>query len=195
MGEIKSAFEKAMEKVEKMGKPSEEELKRLQHLPAGNTLAAKYLNDEKFNFEAELAKHKGTGARPYIVEGALEIFLRNITLPHDEREKMLTGRALTGIRFIKENKKQLDGIYEHIKNIIGYYEQTRQHTFAQFKKDFETKIKENPQMLQQLSGRGGNVEAQLQMQFQDEWRRASQELDSKYEKALEEQKQMIQSIV
>jgi hypothetical protein len=195
MGEIKSAFEKAMEKVEKMGKPSEEELKRLQHFPAGNALAAKYLNDEKFNLDAELGKYKGSGARQYIIDGAMEIFLRNITLPHDEREKMLTGRALTGIRMIKENKKQLDTIFEHIKNIIGYYEQTRQHTFAQFKKDFETKIKESPQMLQQMAGRGGgSVEAQLQMQFQDEWRRASQELDSKYEKALEEQKQMITGV-
>lgn len=195
MGEIKSAFEKAMEKVEKMGKPSEEELKRLQYLPGGNALAARYLNDEKFNLDAELAKFKGSGARQYIIEGAMEIFLRNITLPHDEREKMLTGRALSGIRIIKENKKQLDPVFEHIKNIIGYYEQTRQHTFSQFKKEFETRIKENPQMLQQMAGRGGNVEAQLQMQFQDEWRRASQELDSKYEKALEEQKQMIGSIL
>jgi len=194
MGEIKSAFEKAMEKVEKMGKPSEDELKRLQNLPAGNALAAKYLNDDKFNLDAELMKYKGSGDRKYIIDGAMEIFLRNVTLPHDEREKILTGRSLTGIRTIKESKKQLDTIFEHIKNIIGYYEQTRQHTFAQFKKDFETKIKESPQMLQQMAGRGGNVEAQLQMQFQDEWRRVSQELDSKYEKALEEQKQMIQGI-
>ncbi len=194
MGEIKSAFEKAMEKVEKMGKPSEDELKRLQHMPAGNALAAKYLNDEKFNLDAELTKYKGSGARQYVIDGAMEIFLRNITLPHDEREKMLTSRALNGIRLIKENKKQLDPIYEHIKNIIGYYEQTRQHTFAQFKKDFEAKIKDSPQMLQQMTGRGGNVEAQLQMQFQDEWRHVSQDLDSKYEKALDEQKQQIKSV-
>jgi hypothetical protein len=194
MGEIKSAFEKAMEKVEKMGKPSESELQRLQHMPAGNALAAKYLNDDKFNLDAELAKYKGSVARQYLLEGAMEIFLRNITLPHDEREKMLTGRALAGIRLIKENKKQLDPVYEHIKNIIGYYEQTRQHTFAQFKKDFEAKIKDSPQMLQQMAGRGGNVEAQLQMQFQDEWRRMSQDLDSKYEKAMDEQKQLIKSI-
>ena len=194
MGEIKSAFEKAMEKVEKMGKPSEEELKRLEHLPTGNAVAARYLNDEKYNLEAEFNKYKGSGARTYILEGAIEIFLWNITLPHDEREKMLTSRSLSGIRILKENKKQLDTIYEHIKNIIGYYEQTRQHTFAQFKKDFEAKIKDSGAMLQQMASRGGNIETQIQMQFQDEWRRASQELDSKYEKALDEQKQLILGI-
>jgi len=194
MGEIKSAWEKAMEKVEKLGKPSEDELKRLEHIPAGNAIAAKYLNIEDFNIDAEITKYKGTGIRPYIIEGAMETFLRNITLPHSEREKYLTNRALGGIRIIKDNKKQLDAIYEHIKNIISYYEQTRQHTFAQFKKEFESKLKESGEMLQQMAGGNANIEAQLQMQFQDEWRRISQDLDSKYEKALDEQKQLINKV-
>jgi len=194
MGEIKSAWEKAMEKVEKLGKPSEDELKRLEHIPAGNAIAAKYLNIEDFNIDAEITRYKGTGIRPYIIEGAMETLLRNITLPHSEREKYLTNRALDGIRIIKDNKKQLDAIYEHIKNIISYYEQTRQHTFAQFKKEFEAKLKESGEMLQQMAGGNANIEAQLQMQFQDEWRRISQDLDSKYEKALDEQKQLINKV-
>jgi hypothetical protein len=124
----------------------------------------------------------------------IEIFLRNITLPHGERENYLTKRALSGIRIIKENKKQFDAIIEQINNIMSYYEQTRQHTFTQFKNDFEKKLKESGGMLQQMAGNKANMEAQLQMQFQDEWRKVSQELDSKYEAALEEQKQMIMKL-
>ncbi len=63
MGEIKSAWEKAMEKVEKLGKPSEEELKQLEYVPAGNRLAARYLKEKTFDLDAELIKYKGTGAR------------------------------------------------------------------------------------------------------------------------------------
>jgi hypothetical protein len=194
MGEIKSAWEKALEKAEQLGKPTEDEIKRLEHIPTGNALAAKYLNDENSNLESQLAKYKGSGVRQYILQGAIEVFLRNITLPHDEREKYLSKRSMAGIKIIKDNNKQLDTIFDHIENLINYYEQARQHTFGQFKKDFEAKIKEAGRMMQQMPGNAANLETRIQQQFQDEWRRVSSELDAQYEKALEEQKQQILKI-
>ena len=191
MGEIKTAWEKAMEKVEKMGKATDEELRRMEHIPAGNAIAAKFINEDNYDFETQLTKYKGSGIRQYVIEGAMEVFLRNITLPHDEREKIRTEKSLVGIKILKENKKQIDGIIDHIKNIISYYEQARQHSFGQFKKDFEAKIREAGSMLQKMPGNAANLEAQIQQQFQDEWRRVSMELDAQYEKALEEQKQQI----
>jgi hypothetical protein len=194
MGEIKSAWEKALEKAEQLGKPTEDELKKLEHVPTGNALAAKYLNDENSDFESQLIKYKGSGIRQYIIQGAMEVFLRNITLPHDEREKYLSNRAMSGIKIIKDNNKQLDSVFEHIKNIMNYYEQARQHTFSQFKKDFEAKIKDAGSMMQQMPGNAANLEAQIQQRFQEEWRRVSSELDAQYEKALEEQKQQLLKI-
>ena len=44
MSEMKSAYEKAMEKVEKLGKPTEEELKKLEYIPIGNAIAASRLS-------------------------------------------------------------------------------------------------------------------------------------------------------
>ena len=191
MGEMKSAWEKALEKAEKLGKPSDEELKQIEHIPTGNMLAAKFLQEEKFDLDAELTKYKGSGVRQYIIQGAQEIFMRNITLPHNEHDKKVTSKSMEGIKLIKENKKQLDAIYERVNNLLSYYEQARQQAFAQFKKDFETKLKEASQALQQSAGAGVNIEAQIQQQFQDEWRRASAELDAQYQKALEEHKQQI----
>lgn len=194
MGEIKSAWEKAMEKAEKLGKPSEEELKRLEHIPTGNAIAAKYLNDNKYNLDSELAKFKGSGVGQYIIYGVMEIFLRNVTLPHDEREKYLTTRAMSGIRMVKDNKKQLDIIIEQIKHLLNYYEQARQQTFTQFKNSFENKLKESGKMMQQMANSGINIEAQIQQQFQDEWRKVIRDLDVQYEKALEDQKQQIANL-
>ena len=65
MSEMKSAWEKAMEKIEKLGKPSDEELKQLEHIPAGNRLAARFLKEENFDLDSELTKYKGTGIRKY----------------------------------------------------------------------------------------------------------------------------------
>ena len=194
MGDIKSAWEKAMEKAEQLGKPTDEELKKLEHIPTGNAIAAKYLNDEKYSLDAEITKYKGSGIRQYIVWGVQETFLRNISLPHDERDKNLLNRAVNGIRMLKDNKKQIDVVLDHVKNIINYYEQARQHTFSQFKKDFETKVKEAGKMMQQMPQSGSSIEAQLQQQFQEEWRATIKEIDVQYEKALEEQRQQILKI-
>ena len=195
MGEMKSAWEKAMEKAEKLGKPTDEELKQLEYIPAGNTLAARFLQEEKYDLEAELTKYKGSGGRQYVLQGAQEIFLRNIGLPHNENDKKSTLRAMAGIKLLKENTKQLDVIYERINNLLTYYEQARQQAFTQFKKNFEDKIKESAKAVQQRPGAMASLEAQIQQQFQDEWRRASNELDAQYDRALDEHRQQVLKIV
>jgi hypothetical protein len=194
MSEMKSAFEKAMEKVEQMGKPTEEELKKLKYLPIGNSIAARFIQEENYNLDAELTKYKGQGVRQFVLQGAQEIFIRNIVLPHTEHDKNLIARAMAGIKLLKENKNQLDSIFDRINNLLTYYEQAYQQTFQQFKKNFETKLQESGAALQQRMSAGHNVEAEIQQQFQEEWRRASSELDSQYEKTLEEHKQEILKI-
>jgi hypothetical protein len=98
---------------------------------------------------------------------------------------------MKGIRLLKENKKQLDVIFDRINNLLSYYEQARQQAFVQFKKSFETKLEEASKTLQQRSNMGASIEAELQQQFQEEWRRVSSELDAQYEKALDEHRQQI----
>jgi hypothetical protein len=190
---MKSAWERALEKTEKLGKLTEDELRRIEYLPIGNRLAAKYLELERPNNEldAELTKHKGTGVRKYIIEGAQETFLRNISLPHNDRDKHVAKKAMAGLKLLKENKNQLDAIFERIENLFNYYEQARQQSFAQFKQSFEDKVKRAAPALQQQMKNAAALEAGLQQQFQEEWRRVSGQLESQYEKALEEHKEQL----
>lgn len=194
MSEMKSAWEKALEKAEKLGKPSAEELKRLEHIPTGNMLAAQYLQSDNYSLDTELSKYKDNDIKQYIIEGIQDVLMRNITLPHDEYARKTISRAMEGIKVIKENNKQLDVIYERINNVLDYYTQARQQAFAQFKQNFESKLQELSQALQQRMAAGHSVEAELQQQFQEEWRRASSELDAQYSKTLEEHKQQIMAI-
>jgi ribosome assembly protein YihI (activator of Der GTPase) len=191
MGEMKNAWEKAMEKVEKLGKLSEEELKQLEYQPAGNKLAAKYLQEMDYNLDAEMTKYKGTGVRKYILQGAQEIFLRSIVLPKNEYDMQTTRRAMAGLRLLKENKKLLDTILDRITNLLNYYGQARQQTYLQFKKDFEAKLREPNQTMQQQVGAKVRIEPEQHPQFMEEWRRINSQLDAQYEKALEEHKQQI----
>ncbi len=194
MSEMKSAWEKAMEKVEKLGKLTEDEIKRFECVPVGNKLASRYLQEADFNLDAELTRYKGTGLRKYIAQGAQEIFLHNISLPQNERDKQVTKRAMTGLRITKENKNQLETILDRIANLLNYYEQARQQTYSQFKKGFETKLQENNQTLQKQPGNTVPIEVQLQAQFQAEWHKLNSQLNAQYEKVLEEHKQQIQKI-
>jgi hypothetical protein len=194
MSEMKSAWEKAMEKVEKLGKLSEEELRQLEYKPTGSKLAAKYLQETDYNLDAELTKYKGTGIRRYVLQGAQEIFLHNIILPQDERDKQVTKRAMSGLKIAKENKNQLETILDRITNLLNYYEQARQQAYSQFKKGFEARLQENSQVLQKQPGNDVPIELQLQAQFQAEWHKLNSQLNAQYEKVLEEHKHHIQKI-
>jgi hypothetical protein len=191
MSEMKSAWEKAMEKVEKLGKLSEEELRQLEYKPTGSKLAAKYLQETDYNLDAELTKYKGTGIRKYVLQDAQEIFLYSIFLPKNEHDMQTVKRAMSGLRLLKENKNLLDTILDRITNLLDYYRQARQQTYLQFKKDFEAKLQEANQVMQQQLGAKVRIEPEQHPQFQEEWRRINSQLDAQYEKVLEEHKQQI----
>ena len=194
MGEMKSAWERALEKTEGLGELTEEEVKRIEYVPTGNRLAAQYLENTDYDLDAEMMKYKGTGFRKHIIEGIEEIFLRNISLPYNERAKQVAKRAMSGIRLIKENKKQLDAVFERIDNLMSYYEQARHQAFTQFKQSFEAKLREAGPALQQQHGNAMSLEAGIQQQFQQEWHNVSSQLDAQYNKTLEEHKQQISKI-
>ncbi len=194
MSEMKSAWEKAMEKVEKLGKLSEEELKQLEYQPVGSKLAAKYLQETNYSLDTELVKYKGTGARSYVLQGAQEILLRNIFLPKNEHDKQTASRAMTGLKLLKENKKLLDTTIDRIINLLNYYVQARQQAYQDFKKGFGDKLQAANKAMQQQVGAKTRVEPEQHPQFLEEWRKISSQLDAQYEKVLEEHKQQIMKI-
>ena len=193
MGEIKSAFEKAMEKIEKLEKASPEELKRMEHIPKGNALAATYLKQEGYNLEGELAKHEDSSRR-YLIEGAEETFLRNIALPEDSRTRQTSKKAMEGIVILKGKGRGLESIFEKIEHLFNYYEQARQQAYEQLRSNFEMQMQQAKLALEQQVNRGVDIGAELQAQFQNQWRRTLGELNLQYEKVLEEHKKEIRGI-
>lgn len=186
---MKSAFERAMEKAEKLGTLSPEELKRLDSLPKGNLIAARYLREDGYDLEAEITRLKGTGVRKYIIEGAQEIFLRNIALPRDNRSKVSARRAMSGLQALKENKKAVGAIIARLEQLFNYYEQARQQSFIQLKQDFEARLNERTRGLEkQMLGGRPRVNVEGQPEFQEQWYRTQASLDQQYEKALDEQR-------
>ena len=190
MGNIKSAAEIAMEKVEKLDKPTDEERLKWKYVPEGEKLAARYLK-QSLNLVAELGNYD-VKVSQYIKEGASEILVRHINLPKNDLAKKTNKKAMEGLKTLKSDKVGVENIYSRIRNIFKHYaeqgEQQRKQAYAQLKADFEARVK---QALQQQLGpvMGMKIDVERQPQFQEEWRRLQIQLDSQYTRLLDEYKQ------
>ncbi len=195
MGEMKSAWQIAMEKADKLGKASPDELNSIKYEPEGNKIASIYLQDDKYALAAEVAKYSGSEAARFINRGIEEILIRTITLPHNDEDQRRTKRSMDGLRIIKENKKQLESILGLVNNLLNQYQVALQQTYSEFKKKAEMTIQQAGRSMRQPPG--GNqmpLEQKLQLQLQEEWRQISSELDAQYERALDEHKQKIREL-
>ncbi len=195
MGDIKSARELAMEKIEKLGEATDEERLRWKYVPEGEKLAARYLKQD-CNLADELSQYE-ENVRRCIIEGAGDTLIRNINLPKSDLAKRSNKRAMEGFKAIKSDKVSVENVYSKIRRIFNHYieqgEQQRKQAYESLKVEFEAKIRQAVQ--QQIGSMVGiKVDVERQPQFREEWRKIQARLDSQYIKLLDEYKQELLSI-
>ncbi len=195
MGDIKSALEIAMEKVEKLGEATDEERLRWKYVPEGEKLAAKYI-EEDVNLVSELGRYEEK-AKKYVIKGAVDIMARNINLPRNDPAKRNSKRAMEGLKTLKSDKVDVENVYTKIRRIFSHYteqgEQQRKQAYESLKAQFEAKVQ---QAIQQQMGLplGVKIDVERQPQFQEEWRKIQSQLDSQYLRLLDEYKQELLNI-
>ena len=195
MGEIKSALEIAMKKVDKLGEATDEERLRWKYVPEGEKLAAGYLKQD-CNLIVELGKYEKDAAK-YIVEGASNILIKNISLPKQALAKRINKRIMEGLKNLKSDKVDVENVYSKIRQVFNHYaeqgEQQRKQAYESLKTEFEAKVR---QAMQQQVGSmvGFKIDIEKQPQFQVEWSKMQSQLDSQYLKLLEEYKQELLNI-
>ena len=144
MGDIKSAREIAMEKIAKIGEPTEEERLEWKYVPEGEKLAARYLK-QSMDLSAEVSKFDKNAGK-YLIKGLNNIFIKNISLPHDDASKKNTKSALDGIRTIKSDKSRTDAVLNQIKHIFNHYSEQGDKQLKQaynaLKTDFQAKVEQ-----------------------------------------------------
>ena len=195
MGDIKSAREIALEKVEKLEKATDEERLRWKYIPEGEKLGARYLK-EGGNLVLELGKYEGEVKR-CIIEGAADILARNINLPRDDLAKKNNRRAMEGLKNLKSDKIAVENVYSQLRHLFNHYteqgDQQRKQAYETLKNEFEVRVR---QAVQQQVGLpvGIKIDVEKQPQFQEEWRKVQMQIDSQYYKLLDEYKQEILAI-
>ena len=194
--EIKSALEIAMAKVEGLGGVTEEERRKWKYVPEGEKLAARYLKQD-LNLVAELGKY-GEDTRKCVIEGANDILTRNISLPRNDLARKNNRKAMDGLKILKSDRVSVENVYSRMRRIFDHYQeqggQQKKQAYQSLKTEFEAKVQ---QAVQQQFGTlaGAKLDVENQPQFQEEWRRLQTQLESQYDKLLDEYKQELSIIV
>ncbi len=189
MADIKSAAEIAAEKVEKLGAVTEEERLKWKYTPEGEKLAVRCLK-EGCNLVVELS-HYEEKAKKYVTDGAVDILIRNISLPKSDAAKKNTKKAMDALKVLKKDKVATENLYSNIRRLFDHYvgqgEQQRKQAYESLKADFAARMQQAAKQQMGAFARV-NPDVEKQPQFRDEWRKLQIQLDLQYIKLLDEYK-------
>lgn len=189
VAEMKSAFEKALERAERLGKLSPEEIREgreKEFTPIGRALAEHYLGHGYGHILAEeMAKYSGE-EKDVVMKAALSRLVEAIELGNYEA----TERAIAGILALK-GEGEIGPIPEQIKSLFEEYKQAEKDRYEKGKGEIERKERE---LLRQL-GISGSAIGEINLEASETWEEISGELYSQFDQRLNQLKEQLLKIV
>ena len=187
MAEIKSALELALEKAERYGKASKEEMAAAQSQEQGRQLAVKFLKGEG-EMAAEL-QNLAPEAREPVRTAVKEVFLRNIALPRNNEKDDRQDRALEGLVLVAAHPKEMARYRTEVRQLLQQFLQYRHNALQQLKARFSQGLGQMQRAVEAKFGQGVRLEVEHLPQFQEEWRRFFGQLLEQFEPLLEDLKE------
>ena len=186
MGDIKSAWEIAMEKAEKLGKLSPEELKRQRRhelAPVGQALADRYLGGlGLWQLRVELDRYKGE-ERDLVTEALVSTLVQGIELGNNER----LAKVIEGISGLKEDEKtEIGEIKGQVERLFREYQEVEQKE----RQETEDSVRG---ILHQLRISGSAIGA-INPKVMPEWQQALDGFAEPYIIKLEELKERLRTL-
>ncbi len=186
--EMKSAYERAMERIKDLEEPSKEEVLTWKWVPEGEKLAARYLKEE-LSLATELARFKDD-ERVYVARGVEDVLLRNIVLPIHDTARRNNKRVMDAIKALKKDKTAVENVFTKMRRVFDHYtnegEQQRKQAYEMLRQDFQVKLQQA--MRQQGIPPNTRINVESQPQFQEEWHMMLSQMDAQYQQLLDEYK-------
>lgn len=186
MADIKSALELALEKAERYGKASKEEMAAAQYQDQGRQLAVKFLKGEG-DLEAEL-KNLAPEAREAARTAVKEVFLRSVGVPRNGEVDERLDRSLDGLMLAAVVPKDMARCREELQQLLQQFRQYRDNAMQQLKARFAQSLVQTQRAMEAKTGQRMQLEAEQLPQFQEEWRRFQGQLLEQFEPMLEDLK-------
>ncbi len=189
MGEMKSAYERALERAEALGKLSSEELRErreAEYTPVGRALADRYLKHGYRDVLREEAGRYSGEAKDIVVRAALSRLGEAIELGNYE----ITERAIEGILAFKDTE-EIGEVVKRIKGLSKEYEEAERLKFEEERAGIEREVRE---LLHQLRISGSAV-GEINLEASEAWRESSGKLYSQFNERLEELKRELLNLL
>jgi len=189
MEEIKSAYEIAMEKVEKLGEVTADDRLRWKFVPEGEKMALRFLNEEA-NLVAELAKYDEK-AREHVIAGAQQILLGRIDLVRSDAVKRINKKAIEGLKLLKKDTIAVENIFSQMRSLFNVElelgEKQRQQAYESLKAKFEERLKK-------MGPQAAKMQGAVEEQFRQELRQVLAQIDVQYINQLDVCKKELEAI-
>lgn len=182
MAEMKSAFEKALERAGRLGKLSPQEIrerKEDEYAPIGRALADRYLKHGYGKILEEEADKYAGEEKEIVMKAALSRLVEAIELGNYDT----TERAVEGI-LVLTGEEQVGDIGEQIRSLLAEHRQAEENKYQEQRGEIERRERE---LLHRLRISGSAV-GEINLEASETWKELSQELYSQFEQRLDELK-------
>ena len=189
MGEMKSAFERALEKVDKLGKLSPEEMREreeAEYTPVGWAIADRFLGHSHKQILKEEVERYSSDEKSIVVRATLSRLVEAIDLSSGD----LIQRSLDGLLTLK-GKERIGETIDRIKILFTEFQEERVQEYEREKENIE---KSERELLHQLRITGSAVGA-INPKASESLSLVYEQLNSRFNERLEALKQELQIIL
>lgn len=194
MGKIKSAWEKALERIEEKSKNvTPEDMLRMECRSEGQKLVGKFIGDPGFSLAAALAEYSEEKRR--LVEDVVEdTLVQRLDLPDNEQARQENRRVMEGLREVKSNTSALAAVAEELEYLSNYYLEARKQSHASLREDFGARIDAAMQQRGLKPAPGMQFNPEGHPQFREELAKLMDRVRERFAPALEQLRQKIREI-
>ncbi len=191
MGEIKSAFEIAMENVKDVV-GDKEALNANKFKTEGKKLVSKFLDDSLEDIKSELGKYKGKELK-WVKEGMMEALLSNLVLPVDEFGISRNRKVGEALFDVVDDKGNLGKIMSELEHFFKEYLEERKRLTEAVTQQFAPKIRQKEEELSKQLGAPVKIDPTSDPEYNAFLRQHLGQLEERYKSVLTKVRDEIRS--
>lgn len=183
MGEIKSAFERAMERTADI-KSDPEALHKSEARTEGKRLFAKLREEEAFDIAGAL-KSIDKNKRGWVREGLYEVAKANLVLPQSESDLDDLDLIRRALEALVRDRGHVKGLIDQLRQFLTQYLGDRDQYIERLRQQYEPRIRQREQQLSQQYGRPIHIDPATDPEFARILQDNLAELQNHYRQALD----------
>ena len=181
MGEIKTAYEKALERFQDVS-ADKVSLHKTKAIEKGNRLCASYLNGEEIDLDKELGNVEAS-EKEWVIEGMSDTILAQISLPSDDLAIQRIDKVKELVLYFSPQPQVAEQLLAQYKQVCEQYLSTKKDLTEQMKAQYM-------QMMQQQGQQGAGMD----QNFLEAMQKQLKDLDEQFKPAIQKVKQHLRQV-